>query len=121
MQKNSVRGIGVAALIGGAALLSLPSPGLAAELVLVEQGACYSCVRFKKEQADVFDLWFGSELPLRRVDIHERWPYRDFGIRRPMGTPTFILIEGDREIGRFAGYGESSSFWKKLDAILPAR
>jgi thioredoxin-related protein len=109
------------ALVGGWLLVSLPTAGLTAELILVEQGACYSCVRFKKEQGDVFDLWFGKEFPLRRVDIHGRWPYKDAGIRRPMGTPTFIVLEEGKEIGRFAGYGDSPRFWKKLDDVLTKR
>jgi len=108
-------------LLGGSLLLSLPSGGLTAEVILVEQGGCYSCVRFEQEQGDVFDLWFGSELPLRRVDIHGRWPYRNTGVRRPMGTPTFIVVEEGKEIGRFAGYANSRLFWKKLDAVLAKR
>ena len=108
-------------LVGGWLLIFLPSATLSAELILVEQGGCYSCVKFNQEQSDVFDLWFAKELPLRRVDIHNRWPYAGSGVRRPMGTPTFILVEGETEIGRFAGYGSSEAFWKRFDAVMSKR
>jgi hypothetical protein len=104
--------------LGGWFLIFLPSAALTAEVILVEQGGCYSCVKFEQEQGDVFDLWLGNELPLRRVDIHGRWPYRTAGVRRPMGTPTFIVVEEGKEIGRFAGYGDDRIFWKRLQAVL---
>jgi hypothetical protein len=110
-------------LIGGwLLLLSLPGGGIAAELIVVEQPGCYACVRFNKELGPSYGLsTLGRDVPLRRVDINHRWPYRGSGVRRPMGTPTFILVDGGKEIGRFAGYGDGPRFWKKLEAVLAKR
>jgi hypothetical protein len=118
MQSIFTKALWAPVLVGGWLLVILPSVTHSAELILVEQGGCYSCVKFNQEQGDVFELWFGSELPLRRVDIHGRWPYRSAGVRRPMGTPTFIVVEEGKEIGRFAGYGDDQIFWKRLQAVL---
>jgi hypothetical protein len=121
MQSIFTRARWLPVVVGGWLLVFLPSVTLSAELILVEQGGCYSCVKFNQEQGAVFDLWFAKELPLRRVDIHDRWPYKNAGVRRAMGTPTFILVEGGKEIGRFAGYGSSELFWKKFDAVMAKR
>ena len=109
-------------LVGGWLLLFLPSPGISAELIFVEQPGCYACVRFNKELGASYDLsTLGRDVPLRRVDINNRWPYRGSGVRRPMGTPTFIILDGGKEIGRFAGYGDGPRFWKKFEAVLAKR
>ena len=33
-------------------------------------------------------------------------------------TPTFLLVEGDREIGRLTGYMNDAIFWGLLDGLL---
>ena len=34
-------------------------------------------------------------------------------------TPTFVLVDGDREIGRIEGYPGEDFFWGRLERLMP--
>jgi hypothetical protein len=34
-------------------------------------------------------------------------------------TPTFVLLDGDREIGRIEGYPGQDFFWARLENLAP--
>ncbi|KAF0119429.1 MAG: regulatory protein SoxS [Rhodospirillaceae bacterium] len=57
-------------------------------------------------------------MPLRTVqglDVLED----DFVLEKPVHfTPTFVVIENRREVGRITGYHGDAAFWEMLDYIL---
>lgn len=94
-------------------------PAAAAELVMLERPGCVWCARFDAEIAPAYPKTEeGKRAPLRRVDLTQDWPADLKGIAGERFTPTFILIEDGREIGRIRGYPGSEFFWYLLGDIL---
>src|SRR4051795_8321097 len=85
--------------------LLLLAPAHAAELVMFEQKGCVWCQKFDREIAPAYDKTAeGRRAPLRRLDIAQPIPPDLAFITRERFTPVFVLIDGDREIGRIRGY-----------------
>ncbi|WP_245510688.1 hypothetical protein [Antarcticimicrobium sediminis] len=96
----------------------LASPALAVELVMVEQTGCAWCARWNEEIAPAYpNTVEGQFAPLRRVDLRKMPD--DLSIaRRVTFTPTFLLVEDDREIARMEGYPGEDFFWPLLEQLL---
>ena len=105
-----------AALAVAASLLS--SPSRAAELVMFERGGCVWCQRWNRDVGPVYDKAVEAKrLPLRRIDLDRQ---RADGIKlsEPVRyTPTFVVVENGREVGRITGYINDDSFWGLLGAL----
>ena len=111
---------------GGGALAALAlaclggtSPSQAAELVMLERPGCPWCERWDREIGPAYGKTeAGRTAPLRRVDITQPWPRDLEQIRIERFTPTFIVIEDGREIGRLRGYPGDAFFWPLIEEIL---
>jgi len=111
---------GLACFIASALSLGAASrPAMALELVMFEEMGCYWCERWNKDIGVVYQKTKeGKRAPLRRVDINGKWP-ADVRHLYPVNfTPTFVLIEGNAEIGRILGYPGEDFFWPLLDELL---
>lgn len=86
---------------------------------MLEQDGCSWCERWNQEIGGIYPKTDESRrAPLRRVDIHEPWP-DDLGFVRPEAfTPTFVLVDNGREIGRMRGYAGDEFFWVLLAEML---
>lgn len=99
--------------------LFLPVRATSAELLMLEQAGCQWCMRWDREIAPAYPKTAeGALAPLRRVDIHGEWPQDLDGVARERFTPTFVLVEDGREIGRLRGYAGDEFFWPMLDQLL---
>lgn len=105
-------------LIAGAlAAFLLAGSTNAAELIIVRQPGCPWCDLWDREIGHIYPISEeGRFAPLRHVNI--RAPLPDFVTKPVTVTPTFILIENDREIGRITGYPGADFFWELLSEIL---
>jgi hypothetical protein len=100
-------------------LIASPMPATAAELVMVDARACTYCQKFAREMDDVYAASpAGLNAPIRRVSPFKRWPADLSAVRPAPYTPVFILVDGGREVGRFAGYKSPEWFWSKLNPLL---
>ena len=103
------------------AVLPAAGPVAAAELVFVEVKSCVYCIRFNKQMAGPYEASeTGRKVPLRRVNLMERWPADLKAVDRPPYTPVFILVEDGREVGRFNGYVNARQFNRDLRRLLDA-
>lgn len=101
-----------------AAVLS-PACAGAAELVMLERPGCVWCARWNAEIGPAYPQTAeGRRAPLRRVDVGAGWPVELAGIRPEMLTPTFILLDGGREVARLRGYPGDEFFWFLLGQML---
>lgn len=104
-------------LAGAALVLALASDVHAAELIMVRQAGCSWCALWDREIGPIYPVSDeGRFAPLRHVDL--RAPLPPFVTKPVTVTPTFILIEDDREIGRITGYPGESFFWGMLSEIF---
>jgi len=91
----------------------------AAELVMFERPGCAWCARFNAEIAPLYGKTEESRAaPLRRVDLNGPRPADLAGIDPGPFTPTFVVVQEGREIGRIRGYPGDAFFFGLLDRIL---
>lgn len=91
----------------------------AAELVMFERAGCPWCARWNREIAPVYPKTAeGRAAPLRRIDIDAARP-ADPTFGAPVRfTPTFVVVDRGREVGRITGYMSEDSFWGLLADVL---
>ena len=102
-----------------AALVLFTAKGVvAAELVMVERAGCVWCERWERDVGPAYmKSDEGKRAPLRRISLDRGQPR--LSLKEPVRfTPTFILVEQDREIGRITGYLDNAMFWGLLGNLL---
>ncbi len=110
------------AVISALAFLFALSGAASAEMRLMmgtEEG-CMWCARWQSEIGPIYPKTVeGQRAPLWQVDIHDPLP-DGVSINRPfVFTPTFILLEDGKEIGRIEGYPGEDFFWGFLENMMP--
>ncbi|WP_271948177.1 hypothetical protein [Ruegeria faecimaris] len=88
-------------------------------LLMAEEDGCMWCARWDSEISEIYPKTpEGNAAPLRRVDIHAAMP-DDITLERPLYyTPTFVLLDNGREVGRIEGYPGEDFFWGVLGVLL---
>ena len=100
-------------------LAMLPQSGRAAELVMVEEPGCMWCARWNSEIAHIYPKTSeGRFAPLIRMDKSDQVTDAISFARKVVYTPTFVLIENGRELGRIEGYPGEDFFWGLLGEII---
>lgn len=88
------------------------------DLVMVEQRGCAYCIRWHADVGPEYPITpEGKFAPLRVVDLRAL-PDDLTLARRPVFTPTFILVRDGQEIGRIEGYPGEDFFWALLGRLL---
>lgn len=108
------------ALLSAIALLAWPALSRAEmTLLMAEEDGCMWCARWNSEISEIYPKTpEGKAAPLRRIDIHQSVP-AEIALDRPLRfTPTFVLLDGGRELGRIEGYPGEDFFWGLLGALL---
>jgi thioredoxin-related protein len=101
------------------AVLTLSLSGLtlarASELVMFERAGCVWCQRWDRAIAPIYGKTDEAKLlPLRRIDI-DRQSADGIVLAAPVRfTPTFVVVDQGREVGRIIGYANDESFWGLL-------
>jgi hypothetical protein len=90
----------------------------AAELVMFERAGCPWCARWNREIGPIYPKTSEGQLaPLRRIDIQAG--RSDLVLATPVRfTPTFVLADQGREVGRITGYMSEDFFWGLLTDML---
>ncbi len=91
----------------------------AAELVMFEEPGCVWCRRWHAEIGPAYPLTAEGQLaPLRRIHVRDQ-ATAGVLLQRPVTvTPTFVLAEDGREIGRIVGYQGNEFFYGLLADLL---
>lgn len=101
---------------------ALPAPVRAAgnlELIMFEQLGCPWCAKWEAEVGGVYAKTYeGKRAPVRRVRMFDARPPGLEFIENILYSPTFVLIEGRREIGRITGYPGEAHFYVQLSQLL---
>jgi hypothetical protein len=89
------------------------------QLLMAEEVGCMWCERWNSQVAPIYPKSAeGKIAPLTRIDINAPLP-DNLDISRPLHyTPTFILIEDGKEIGRIEGYPGEDFFWGLLGQMI---
>ncbi len=97
-----------------------PSTGArAAELVMFESPYCEWCEAWDQDVGVVYHKTEEGRLaPLRRVQQHAPLAEDLGAVRAIVYTPTFVLVDRGREVGRITGYPGEDHFWGLLGVLL---
>lgn len=95
------------------------APAASAELVLFERAGCPWCRNWDREIGPIYPKTLeGAKAPLRRVSLDKPLA-PEWKLEPPIYfSPTFVLMENGREIGRITGYMNAESFWGLLSVLL---
>ncbi len=108
-------GLAAAALI----LVLRAEQARAAELVMFASRACPWCARFDAEIGPIYAATAeGQRAPLRRLDRDAPLPDGIQLVAPIRYTPTFVLLDDGREVGRIQGYPGAEFFFGLLGALL---
>ena len=114
------RALGAAGLVLAATWLGAGA-ARALEVVVFERAGWPWGVRFETEIGRIYAATDeGRMAPLRRVDVDRPLPADLAGVDPGRFTPTFVLVEDGRELGRIRGYPGQDFFFGMLDAVLTA-
>ncbi len=113
------RALTALAAIALAGLALLPATAGAAELVVFGSARCPYCLAWEREIGHSYaKSGEGQQAPLRRIDIQARRPGDLAYVEDVHITPTFVLIDQGREVGRIVGYSGGQFFWPQLHRLL---
>lgn len=101
------------------AALLWPMTSNAAELVIFERGGCVWCERWHRDVGASYGKTDEARvLPLRRVNVDAQATSR-VALASPVRyTPTFVVVDDGREIGRIIGYISDDAFWGLLGSFV---
>ena len=90
----------------------------ATELIMVEREGCPYCAKWQRDVGAIYPKSSESKVaPLRLVQLENGQPNVQLG--KPVRfTPTFLLVDEGREVGRITGNMNDSMLWGLLDSML---
>jgi thioredoxin-related protein len=102
------------------AALHTPVSARAAELLMFERDGCVWCQRWDHDVGPIYGKTDEAKLlPLRRINIDTQ-ANQNVELTAPVRyTPTFVVSDHGREIGRITGYISDDAFWGLLGTFLP--
>ena len=101
------------------AALLWPATSHAAELLMFERDGCVWCQRWHQAVGPTYDKTGEAErLPLRRLDIGKQNSSGVTLVSTVVYTPTFVVVDNGREIGRITGYINDDAFWGLLGTFV---
>lgn len=100
-----------------AAMAMLASSVSAAELLMYRRQGCPWCLAWDRDIGPIYARTdIGRLAPIRLVDLDRERP--QIVLKGPViYTPTFVLAEDGREIGRIEGYPGEVHFWGRLEQL----
>ena len=91
------------------------------ELVFITSDYCPFCKAWEREVGPAYSQSpYGQKAPLRRVNIAEVQAVLPDIASKVKGTPVFLLLSENKEIGRIEGYQSREMFyWALSEYIQP--
>jgi hypothetical protein len=110
----------LAARLGILFILSAAFAGIAsaAELVMFRSDGCSWCAKWDREIRPIYPKTeYNRRAPLRQINL-DHDAAASF-VHAPIHyTPTFVLVDNGREVGRIEGYPGDEFFWGRLEGLL---
>jgi hypothetical protein len=109
-------------VLAGAVLVALAlivQPAFAAELLMLRRAGCPYCATWDRVVGPIYPQSdIGRRVPIHMVDLDRDPPVAAKLDRAVRFTPTFVLVDHGREIGRIEGYPGEDFFWGLLDKLV---
>jgi thioredoxin-related protein len=101
-------------------IITCASGASAFELVMFRRVGCPWCAAWDRDVGAIYaKTEVGRLIPVRFADL-DRDRETKIRLKSPIRfTPTFVLVDQDREIGRIEGYPGEDFFWGLLERLVP--
>jgi thioredoxin-related protein len=112
--------LGIAPILLGIALLFIAPIANALELIYIHSDGCLFCQKFKAEVGETGyrARLISTAVPMVVFDVEKDYP-EGYVIKPIQYTPTFILVDdGGNEVGRFIGYNNPESFFRRVNTLV---
>ncbi|XXK32155.1 hypothetical protein ACMAY7_05025 [Rhodobacteraceae bacterium nBUS_24] len=84
-------------------------------LYMAEEDGCFWCASWTSKVGSIYHKTKeGKVAPLRRFNMHREIPETVEFVSRISFSPTFILVQNNKEVGRIEGYPGEDHFWGLL-------
>jgi thioredoxin-related protein len=98
--------------------VAVMSTASAAELVMFRRDGCPWCAAWDRDIGPIYRKTdIGRRVPLQMLNLHRDRTKIQL-VRPVVYTPTFVLVDKGREIGRIEGYTGDQFFWELLDRLI---
>jgi thioredoxin-related protein len=102
------------------ASILLAAQASAFELLMFRRAGCPWCAAWDREVGPIYPKTeVGQRIAIRFIDLDVPGGPRIKLVSPVHFTPTFVLVEEDREVGRIEGYPGEDFFWSRLEALVP--
>jgi hypothetical protein len=86
---------------------------------MYRSAGCPYCAAWDRAIAPIYPKTdIARRAPLRMVDMNDPRAPKIALKGRILYTPTFVLVENSREIGRIEGYAGEDFFWAQLERLM---
>lgn len=119
VNRRTVLALGGLALVpvgAGAPRAGEPLFGGRRVLLMVDDLGCIYCAKWKREVEQGYRN--SDEGRFAPLEIRQRTHADLNGIDRVIYTPTFLLLNDGREVGRILGYAGADWFWGEIEGIF---
>lgn len=100
-------------------LSALAGQARAAELVFFMSEACGICERWNDEIGGIYPKTDEAKvLPLRVQSVHDDMPADLAFVKGVAFTPTFVVVDDGKEVGRIVGYISDYFFWEQIGGLI---
>lgn len=101
------------------AVTALAPRASASELLMFRRAGCPWCATWDREIGPIYGRTdIGRSVPIRFVELGEARETQVALVSPVRFTPTFVLVDQGREVGRIEGYPGADFFWGLLDRLL---
>lgn len=102
-----------------AAAVPVGAQGTGAHLLMFDDPGCPYCRQWHREVGPGYaNSPEGKRAPLRVLQHRGPRP-ADITLSEPVrATPTFVLVQDGREVGRIVGYPGADFFWSMIDNLM---
>lgn len=88
-------------------------------LLMFEKDGCYWCEQWRQEVGKVYDKTKeGKQAPLIVINVANPIPEKYELKSAIFYSPTFVLVQNNKEFARIEGYPGEEFFWASLEQIL---
>ena len=88
-------------------------------LIMFSEVGCVWCEMWRADIGGIYAITpEGKTAPLWEIDINDPYPEGLQLTSTPQYTPTFVLVDGLKEVGRIEGYPGEDFFWWLLGMLL---
>lgn len=113
--------IGMLTLLASTALMARSAHAQdSTGLIMFRKPGCPWCLAWDREIGPIWPKTeIGQRFPIRMLDITDKNVKLYVNLKIPVVfTPTFVLVHGGNEIGRFEGYPGEDFFWGLIERLV---